>query len=117
MSSARRLLPLLIVAASSAAVLADGPRRPIALDDVYRLREVRDPQCSPDGRFVAYVVSAADIKEDKNISHVWMVGIDGQGEHQMTTGQQSESSPRWTVEWSSIPTELRRRAKEQSPTD
>lgn len=34
--------------------------RKLELDDVYRLREVGDPQLSPDGAWVAYTVSQPD---------------------------------------------------------
>ena len=33
--------------------------RPLAVEDVYNIREVRDPQRSPDGRWVAYTVTTA----------------------------------------------------------
>jgi dipeptidyl aminopeptidase/acylaminoacyl peptidase len=91
----RSLIPALVLA--SAAVLAAQPaRRPLTIDDLARLREVRDPQCSPDGRWVAYVVSSTDMKEDKSASHIWMVGFDGKSDRQMTSSQDSESSPRWS---------------------
>ena len=51
--SATRLL--LILAAGAA--FAQTARHPLRLDDLARLREVRDPQCSPDGQWVAYTVS------------------------------------------------------------
>ena len=39
-------------------LLAQTPaRHPLTLDDIARLAEVRDPQFSPDGQSVAYVVS------------------------------------------------------------
>ena len=41
-----------------ARLLAQTPaRHPLTLDDIGRLAEVRDPQCSPDGTSVAFVVS------------------------------------------------------------
>ncbi len=78
------------------ALSAQTAKRPLKLDDLPRLREVRDPQLSPDGQWVAYVVSAIDAKEDKSNSHVWMVSYDGKTNRQMTTGEESESSPRWS---------------------
>ncbi len=71
-------------------------RHPLKLDDLARIRDVRDPQCSPDGRWVAYVVSTIDVKDDKSASHVWMVGFDGKSDRQITSSQESESSPRWS---------------------
>ena len=90
---------LLIILASTTVLLAQSGqtvKHPLKLDDLARLREVRDPQCSPDGQWVAFVVSAVDVKEDKTNSHIWMVSFDGKTERQMTWSQESESSPRWS---------------------
>jgi hypothetical protein len=39
---------------------------PLTLDDRAGLRDIRDPQCSPEGSQVAYVVSSIDTKDDKS---------------------------------------------------
>ncbi|HXR98681.1 MAG TPA: hypothetical protein VN709_12640, partial [Terriglobales bacterium] len=52
-------------------------QRAVNLDDMARMRTVGDPQCSPDGRFVAYTVGTIDAKADKHHSHVWMASYDG----------------------------------------
>ncbi|HXR96851.1 MAG TPA: S9 family peptidase, partial [Terriglobales bacterium] len=65
-------------------------------DDMARMRTVGDPQCSPDGRFVAYTVGTIDAKADKHHSHVWMASYDGSENLQMTNSEGSESSPRWS---------------------
>ena len=58
---------------------------------------MRDPQCAPDGKTVAFVVSQIDVKEDKPGSgHIWTVGIDGQNERQITSSTESESTPRFS---------------------
>ncbi len=87
---------LLFILALATALSAQTAKRPFKLDDLARLREVRDPQLSPDGQWVAYVVSAIDVKEDKSNSHIWMISFDGQINRQMTSSQDSESSPRWS---------------------
>src|SRR5262245_28169193 len=92
----RRVCVLAFILASTAALSAQSARRPLGLDDLAALRDVRDPQCSPDGKWVAYVVSTVDVKEDKSNSHIWMVSFDGKIERQMTWSQESESSARWS---------------------
>jgi dipeptidyl aminopeptidase/acylaminoacyl peptidase len=74
---------------------SSGPHA-ITLDDVAKIREVRDPQCSPDGKWVAYVVGTTDVKEDKHGSHIYMVSYDGSQTLQLTSSMESESSPRWS---------------------
>ena len=95
--SAKRLSNLLLlILALATAHAAQTARHRLTLDDVARLREVRDPQVSPDGQWVAYVVATVDTKEDKTNSHIWMVGYDGRGDRQLTFSQDSETSPRWS---------------------
>jgi dipeptidyl aminopeptidase/acylaminoacyl peptidase len=98
MTMRRNVLCLLVLAASAAALpTAQAPaRHPLRVDDIPRFVDVRDPQCSPDGGSVAYVVSATDVKEDKTQSHIWTVGASGADDRQITFGQESESTPRWS---------------------
>ncbi|HKP81040.1 MAG TPA: hypothetical protein VJT69_03425, partial [Pyrinomonadaceae bacterium] len=94
----RRLncLSLLLILAFAFSLTAQTARRPLKLDDLTRFRNVNDPQISPDGKWVAYVVSTTNAKDDKSNSHIWMVGIDGSNDRQITFSNESESSPRWS---------------------
>src|SRR3984893_11766049 len=87
---------LLLILAFTSVLPSQNTRHPLKLDDVARLSEVRDPQVSPDGQWVAYVVSTVDTKKDKANSHLWMVGYDGNNDLQITFSQDSETSPRWS---------------------
>jgi dipeptidyl aminopeptidase/acylaminoacyl peptidase len=84
-----------ILLISSSAGAQQG-KRPLSADDVYNLREVRDPQRSPDGRWVAYTVTRAVKDTDKNDTDVWMVNWDGKEQIQVTSTPEGESSPRWS---------------------
>ena len=87
---------LLLILAITTVVFAQTAKRPIKLDDLTRFRDVRDPQISPDGQWVAYVVGTTDAKEDKGSSHIWMIGYDGKNDRQITFSTDSESGPRWS---------------------
>jgi dipeptidyl aminopeptidase/acylaminoacyl peptidase len=88
---------LFLVLLSALALFAQPAKRPLKLDDLARMKEVRDPQCSPDGKWVAYVVSQIDVKEDRaGGSHIWMVSADGKSERQLTSSTDSEASPKWS---------------------
>jgi Tol biopolymer transport system component len=87
---------LILTLLLSSALLAQTARHPLRLDDIPRLREVRDPQLSPDGQWIAYVVGTTDVKEDKSNSHIWMARFDGSNDRQITFSSESESSPRWS---------------------
>lgn len=71
-------------------------KRSTALDDLFALREVSDPEVSPDGRWVAYTVRTLDVKEDKRMTHLWMSDWEGKETLELTFGKESESTPRWS---------------------
>ena len=96
MSTKRFVWILVSICLFSSLVFGQTAKHPITLDDISRLREVRDPQLSPDGGWVAYVVSTIDSKEDKSASDIWTAGYDGKIQRQMTSSTDSESSPRWS---------------------
>lgn len=74
----------------------DEAKRRLTLDDMYRLREVSDPQISPDGAWVAYTVSLPDTAEDQANNDVWMTSWDGARSVRLTTSKASEHTPRWS---------------------
>ncbi len=71
-------------------------KRPLHVDDVDRFQNVHDPQCSPDGQWVAYTVSTVDREADKSYSNLWMVSWDGAHDYRLTYDKESETSPRWS---------------------
>lgn len=71
-------------------------KRPFKLDDIFKIQNVSDPQLSPDGNWVAYVVSTTDAKADKSSTDIWMVSFDGKTTRRITYSIESESSPRWS---------------------
>jgi dipeptidyl aminopeptidase/acylaminoacyl peptidase len=90
------LLAVCAAAVTAGAQTSQAAKRPLRVGDLYRLRDVRDPQLSPDGAWVAYSVSAADSAKDKNDSDVWMTSWDGTQTIRLTSSPESESSPRWS---------------------
>jgi dipeptidyl aminopeptidase/acylaminoacyl peptidase len=99
MTSRYRRLPLALVA-SAACVLFSPLRaqtRPMELEDMFRLKRVSDPQLSPDGKRVAYVV--ADVLKDENRTNadIWLVASDGSGApRKLTSSPKRDASPRWS---------------------
>jgi dipeptidyl aminopeptidase/acylaminoacyl peptidase len=81
---------------ATASLVAQPARHRLTLDDLSTFHEVRDPQLSPDGQSVAYVVSTIDVRADKTNTHIWLASYDGQSNRQLTFSQDSESSPRWS---------------------
>lgn len=65
-------------------------------DDMINTRRVGDPQLSPDGRWVAYTVGVVNKAENKTLTHIYKVKIDGSDQQQLTKGTASHSQPRWS---------------------
>lgn len=72
------------------------PPRLITPRDLLQLRNVGDPQVSPDGEWVAYTVSAVDTTKDRRNADVWMARFDGSRAVQLTRTGTGESRPRWS---------------------
>ena len=90
------LLALLFVPLVAGAPVASPALRTLQTADWYRLRRLADPQCSPDGAWVAYTVAHVDSAKDRYDSDVWMTRWDGSASVRLTTSDESESSPRWS---------------------
>ncbi len=64
--------------------------------DLARLISVSDPTVSPDGAYVAYVVSRVDMEANRYRSAVWLAPTDGsEPPWQLTSGEESDSRPAW----------------------
>ncbi|HKO16981.1 MAG TPA: S9 family peptidase [Gemmatimonadaceae bacterium] len=71
-------------------------RRPLRSADLLHLRDVRDPEISPDGGWVAYTVSSIDSAKNKSDNDLWMSSWDGTQSIRLTSSPESESTPRWS---------------------
>jgi dipeptidyl aminopeptidase/acylaminoacyl peptidase len=90
----RRILAFAALFAASLTALA--ATRPFNLGDLALIRDVSDPQISPDGAWVAYSVRSADFTEDKNDTDIWMTSWDGKESVRLTRSKGSENTPRWS---------------------
>jgi dipeptidyl aminopeptidase/acylaminoacyl peptidase len=79
-------------------------RRPVAPDDLYQLRFVSDPQISPDGTQVAYVVARVDPDDRTRYrSQLMLAPFDGSSSPRpLTSGRHRDSAPRWSPDGRSI---------------
>ena len=61
-------------------------------EDIDNLKIVSDPQISPGGEMVAFVVSTTE--GDHTRSNIWAVSADGGEPRQLTAGRRSDTAPR-----------------------
>ena len=89
---------LLLSLCAAPAICAGAPLAPRTLqpDDFYRAQEVSDPQVSPDGQWVAYVVTSNDREADEARSAIWTVSWDGREHLALTAPAEGTAKPRWS---------------------
>jgi dipeptidyl aminopeptidase/acylaminoacyl peptidase len=103
MKKTLKAISLLVVCAlivqAPVALRAQGEtkRRGITPEDYFAFEFLGDPQLSPDGKRVAYVVTTVDQKQNRRVSQVWVVATDGSSTpRQFTASLQSSNTPRWS---------------------
>jgi Tol biopolymer transport system component len=77
--------------------------RAMSLVDIAELPRVVDPQLSPDGKLVAYMLSQPDWSAGRAIYHLWRQDTQGGAPVQLTTGAgDTFGSTRWSPDGNSI---------------
>jgi acylaminoacyl-peptidase len=77
-------------------------RRKITIEDLRRFRFVSDPQVSPDGGKVAFVLSTIIRKEDRYERHIWLADTRSGKTVQFTHGVGRDTYPRWSPDGKSL---------------
>src|SRR5262245_37060587 len=81
----RAALFLIALLVSAAPAPAADTKRPMTVEDLFKFKRVSDPQISPDGKQVVYVVGTVDMEANKIPSSLWLAATDGKGEPRQLT--------------------------------
>lgn len=90
----RFLLPILLFGLAAAATQAQNTG--FKPEDVFQFEFAGSPQISPDGKQIVYVRQFADIQTDRTYTNLWTINVDGSNHRPLTTGNYSDSNPRWS---------------------
>jgi len=74
----------------------------LTFEDLVKLQRISDPQISPDGRWIAYVVGVPDLAANRTDRHIWLVPSAGGEAHQLTRGTGADTRPRWSPDSKSL---------------
>lgn len=88
-----RLLPALLLALS----IPVAAKQPLTIEDIVNLKTVTDPQISPDGDWVLYVVTYPQHGSD-----IWLISGDGGTARQFTSHPGPDLHPRWAPDGKTI---------------
>ena len=89
---------LLACAAFAVPALAGQAAAPprFTVEEMLKLRRVSDPQLSPDGTRVAYVMTEVSLEGNTRASHIWTVAISGGDPVAFARSDRSDDTPRWS---------------------
>jgi dipeptidyl aminopeptidase/acylaminoacyl peptidase len=76
--------------------------RPMTIDDLLAVQSVSDPQISPDGKLVVYVVGEFDRDSGKTNSSLWSVPRAGGEPRRLTTAPGKNQHPRFSPDGKTI---------------
>jgi dipeptidyl aminopeptidase/acylaminoacyl peptidase len=74
------------------------PARTIQLDDFTKISSVSDPQISPDGKSIAFVLSRINLEQDRADRDLLIIDIASGAPRALTHDRKGVGSPRWSPE-------------------
>lgn len=90
------VLLLVSVALMTAASPAQSPRA-MKVDDLFQIRRIADPQISPDGKQVVFVVTTVNLEGNSTSSNLWLADVARpETARQLTTTPKKDLNPRWS---------------------
>ncbi len=96
------LLLCVFVPVGSNGATVRGPSHPFSIHDMLVMERISDPQVSPDGDWVVFVVRKTDLEANKGRTDLWLVRADGTGLRQLTSHPEADSEPRWAPDGKSV---------------
>lgn len=83
-------------------VVAAQDNHHFTIEELLKVRRVADPQVSPDGRHVAFLIGDVNFDGNRVVNHVYLIPLAGGDIKQLTSGEGSVSAPRWSPDGKKI---------------
>jgi dipeptidyl aminopeptidase/acylaminoacyl peptidase len=97
----RFLISICVLLVALSHGVAQEPGR-FTIDDLLKVRRVSDPQLSPDGRRVAFAIGDVRFDANRIVTQIYVVPTGGGEPRQLTSGDTSATSPRWSPDGKKI---------------
>ena len=91
----RRFILIIMLFFATGSLNAE-PKRVLKPEDFAAIRDLDEPNLSPDGASVAYVVGTVDLAKDKQPQNLWLAKFDGSENRALTFGDNQQTHPRWS---------------------
>ncbi len=90
------LIVCLTAAGSGLAAQTSKSPHPFTTQDLLAMERITDPQPSPAGDRVAFVQRRSDIENNRGVTDLWIVNVDGSSLTRLTSDNAGDSNPRWS---------------------
>ncbi|NIP24619.1 MAG: prolyl oligopeptidase family serine peptidase [Phycisphaerae bacterium] len=87
------------------AVCASDPAvrtHPFSVHDMLAMDRISDPQVSPDGKSIVFVLRKTDLEANGGSNDLWLIGVDGNGLRRLTSHTEGDFNPRWAPDGRTI---------------
>ncbi|UCC22852.1 MAG: PD40 domain-containing protein, partial [Planctomycetota bacterium] len=100
----RYLIGIVFLSVSVAVCVAEPVEQthPFSVHDILAMERISDPQVSPDGEWIVFVLRKTDLEENLGRTDLWLVRADGTGLRRLTSDPANDSNPRWSADGESI---------------
>src|ERR1051325_7063979 len=93
---------LFLVACAAPATPQAAKKRPITVEDLFKVKRLGKPSISPDGKWVAVDVTSYSMDDNSKHTEIWLCSTDGKTQKQLTKGIDSANEPIWSPDGKSI---------------
>ena len=76
--------------------------RVMEIDDLFKAKRISDPQISPDGKWITFVVGVVNKDENKTNNDIWIMNSNSEDLKQLTNDPKSDNHPRWSADSKTI---------------
>jgi dipeptidyl aminopeptidase/acylaminoacyl peptidase len=77
-------------------------KRPLSFEDFIQIKRISDPQLSPKGDLIAFVVTEMDLEKNASNSDIWIIPTKGGEPWRLTSSPRTDSHPRWSPDGGKI---------------
>ncbi len=77
-------------------------KRPITVEDLWKVKRLGKPSISPDGKWVAIDVTTYNMESNSSNTQIWLCSTDGKTQKKLTTAKASSNNPIWSPDGKSI---------------
>ncbi len=98
----KRLLASLSIPLFFFVLNASSDKQPLSFEDFMQIKRISDPQVSPNGDLIAFVVTEMDLEKNSSNSDIWIVPAGGAESWRLTSSPKADIHPRWSPDGKKI---------------